>query len=110
MLRIVAADASKAKVGERRCAMGWMQIRMSLYRGAADRLNYWTADRPDTRYSVRVCSKSVSGPRVNNWQRLERVARSKICAGAVQILESRSRGKQHQADSSWKTTAMGQET
>ena len=46
----------------------------SLYRSAVARLNYWSVDRPDIQYAVRVCSKSMSNPRVNDWQRLKRVA------------------------------------
>ena len=41
-----------------------------LQRSAVARLN----DRPDTQQLVRVCSKSMSSPRVNDWQRLKRVA------------------------------------
>ena len=32
----------------------------SLYRSDVARLKYWEVGRPDTRYAVRVCSKSVS--------------------------------------------------
>ena len=39
------------------------------------RLNYSAVDRPDLQYSVRVCSKSMPSPRVNDWQKLKRVAR-----------------------------------
>ena len=40
----------------------------SLYRSAVARLNCWAVDRPD-------CSKSMSRRRVNDWQRLKRLAR-----------------------------------
>ena len=47
----------------------------SLDRSAVARLHHWAVDRPDIEYAVRVCSKSTSSPRVNNWQRRKRVAR-----------------------------------
>ena len=41
----------------------------SWYRSAAARLNFWAGDRPDIQYAVRVCSKSMSSPRVTSvWQ------------------------------------------
>ena len=46
-----------------------------LYRSAVARLNYWAVVRLDIQYAVRVCSKSMSSPRVSDWQRLKRVAR-----------------------------------
>ena len=46
----------------------------SLHRSAVARLNYWAVDRLDMQYLVRVCSKSMSNPRVNDWRRLKRVA------------------------------------
>ena len=49
--------------------------KISLYRSTVARLNYWSVDRPDKQCAVRVCSKSMSSPRVNDWQRLKRVAR-----------------------------------
>ena len=47
----------------------------SLYRSAMSRLNCWAVDRPDMQYAVTVCSKSMSSPRTNDWQKLVRVAR-----------------------------------
>ena len=47
----------------------------SLYRSAVARLNCWAVDRPDMQHAVRICSKSMSSPRVNDWQRPKRVAR-----------------------------------
>ena len=38
----------------------------SLYRSAVARLNLWPVYRPDIQYAVRVCSKSMSSPRVND--------------------------------------------
>ena len=43
----------------------------SLYRSAVPRLKDWAVDRPDMQYAVRVCSKSMSSPRVTDWQRLK---------------------------------------
>ena len=43
----------------------------SLYRSEAARLNDWAVDRPDIQYAVRVCSKYMSSPGVNDRQRLK---------------------------------------
>ena len=40
------------------------------YRSTVARLNYWAVDRLDIQYAVRVCSKSMSSPRVSDWHRL----------------------------------------
>ena len=41
----------------------------SLHRCAVARLNYWEVDRPGMQYAVRVCSRSMSSPRVNDWHK-----------------------------------------
>ena len=60
----------------------------SLYRSAVPRMNYWAVDRPDRQFAVRVCPKSMSSPRVNDWRRLKRVARyveGSMSTGAAEL-------------------------
>ena len=60
----------------------------SLNRSAVARLTYWAVDRPDIQNAVRVCSKSMSSPRVRDWQRLKGVARyAKGCPDTGIIFE-----------------------
>ena len=47
----------------------------SLCRSAQARLRYSAVDRPDIQHAVRVHSKSLTGPGVNDWHTLQRVAR-----------------------------------
>ena len=47
----------------------------SFYRCTVVRLKYCAVDRTNMQYAVRVCSRSMSRPRVNDWQKRKRVAR-----------------------------------
>ena len=70
--------------------MYWTQTRRVCTE--AQWLNCWAVDRPDMQYAVRVCSKSMLSQRVNDWQRLERVARY---VNGCPDTGSCSSGKQH---------------
>ena len=76
----------------------------SLYRRAVARLNCWAVDKLDIQYAVRVCSKSLSSPRVNDWQRLKLVARYvKECpdTGIMFEWQTAPRRLAVQSDSDW---------
>ena len=52
-----------------------MRGELDADRGAVASLRYWAVNKVDMQYAVRVCSKSMPGPGVNDSQRLKRVAR-----------------------------------
>ena len=43
----------------------------SVFTSAVANLNCWAVDRPDIKDAVRMCSKSLSGPGVNDWHRAQ---------------------------------------
>ena len=78
--------------------------RTSLYRSAVVRLNYWAVERPDIQCAMRVCAKSMPSPRINDWQRLKRVARYvKGCpdTGIMFEWQTAPRRLVMQSDSDW---------
>ena len=76
----------------------------SLYRSAAARMHYLAVNSPNIQYAVRMCSKSMSRPRVKDRQKLKRVARYVMGCPDTRIMVA---WQQHPADSLCRSTVIG---